>query len=91
MGRDYSDKIPFYEVRLRHLTVDEAMLEIDRGLNEALLAGARQMMVIHGKSGGTLRLLVRQQLGKHPLVKSLRAGGWGEGGAGVTIVELAGS
>lgn len=78
-----------FEVRLRHLTVDEAMLELDRGLNDAIMAGASRIHVIHGKGTGTLRLLVRQQLGKHPLVKSLRAGGRGEGGAGVTVVELA--
>ncbi len=85
----YSEPRPG-EIRLRHLTVDEAMLEIDRGLNEALMAGFTRIRVIHGKGSGTLRLLVRQQLGRHPLVKSLKPGGRAEGGAGVTIVELNG-
>ena len=76
------------EVHLRHLTVDEALLELDKYLNDAFMAGLYQVRVIHGKGTGTLRLIVREQLAKHPLVKSYRPGGYGEGGAGVTIVEL---
>ncbi len=77
------------EVRLRQLTVDEALLKLDKYLNEALMAGLYQVRVIHGKGSGTLRQMVRQQLAKHPLVKSYRTGEYGEGGTGVTIVELA--
>jgi DNA mismatch repair protein MutS2 len=77
------------EVHLRHLTVDEALLKLDRFLNDAFVAGLHQVSVIHGKGTGTLRQAVREQLAEHPLVKSYRPGGYGEGGAGVTIVELA--
>ena len=77
------------EVRLRHLTVDEAMPKLDQYLHDAFMAGLYQIKVIHGKGTGTLRQLVQEQLAKHPLVKSYRPGGYGEGGAGVTIVELA--
>ena len=77
------------EVRLRRLTVDEALLKLDRYLNDAFMAGLYQVRVVHGKGTGTLRRVVREQLAKHPLVKSYRPGGYGEGGAGVTIVELA--
>ena len=76
------------EVHLRRLTVDEAWLKLDRYLNDAFMAGLYQVRVIHGKGTGTLRQVVREQLAKHPLVKSYRLGGYGEGGAGVTIVEL---
>jgi len=76
-------------VHLRHLTVDEALLKLDRFLNDAFVAGLHQVSVIHGKGTGTLRQAVREQLAEHPLVKSYRPGGYGEGGAGVTIVELA--
>ena len=76
------------EVHLRHLTVDEALLKLDKYLNDALMAGLYQVRVVHGKGTGTLRQVVRKQLAKHPLVKSYRPGGYGEGGAGVTIVEL---
>ncbi len=77
------------EVRLRHLTVDEAMLKLEQYLNDAFMAGLYQDRVIHGKGTGTLRHAVRQRLAEHSLVKSYRPGGYGEGGGGVTVVELA--
>ena len=77
------------EVHLRHLTVDEATLKLDKYLNDAFMAGLYQVRVVHGKGTGTLRQRVGEQLAKHSLVKSYRLGGYGEGGAGVTIVELA--
>ena len=77
------------EVSLRHLTVDEALLKLDQYLNDAFMAGLYQVRVVHGKGTGTLRQAVREQLAKHSLVKSYRPGGYGEGGAGVTIVQLA--
>ena len=76
------------EVHLRRLTVDEALLKLDQYLDDAFLAGLYQVRVVHGKGTGTLRQVVRQRLAKHPLVKSYRPGVYGEGGAGVTIVEL---
>jgi len=76
------------EVHLRQLTADEALLKLDKYLNDAFMAGLYQVRVIHGKGTGTLRQVTREQLAKHPLVKSYRPGGYGEGGAGVTIVEL---
>jgi len=77
------------EVHLRHLTVDEALLKLDKYLNDAFMAGLYQVRVVHGKGTGILRQIVRKQLSKHPLVKSYRPGGYGEGGTGVTMVELA--
>ena len=76
------------EVYLRQLTVDDALLKLDKYLNDAFMAGLYQIRVIHGKGTGTLRQVIREQLAKHPLVKSYRAGDYGEGGAGVTIVAL---
>lgn len=76
------------EVYLRQLTVDDALLKLDKYLNDAFMAGLYQVRVIHGKGTGTLRQVIRGQLAKHPLVKSYRAGDYGEGGAGVTMVEL---
>ena len=77
------------EVYLRRLTVDEALLKLDRYLNDAFMAGLYQIKVVPGKGAGILRQVVREQLAKHPLVKSYRPGEYGEGGNGVTIVELA--
>jgi DNA mismatch repair protein MutS2 len=79
---------PINELHLRRLTVDEALIKLDRYLNNAFMAGLSQVKIIHGKGTGTLRQIVREQLSKHPLVSSYRPAGYGEGGDGVTIVEL---
>lgn len=77
------------ELRLRRLKVDEAMLKLDKYLNDAFLDNIPSVRIVHGKGTGTLRRAVHQALSEHPLVKSFRLGGWGEGDTGVTIVELA--
>ncbi len=77
------------EIYLRHLTVDEALLKLDKYLHDTFMAGLYQIRIVHGKGTGTLRQVVREQLAKHSLVESYRPGGYGEGGNGVTIVELA--
>ncbi len=77
------------EIHLRRLTIDEALLKLDQYLNDAFMAGLYQVRVIHGKGTGSLRQAVQEQLSQHPLVKSYRLGGYGEGGTGVTMVELA--
>jgi len=76
------------ELHLRHLTLDEALPKLDKYLNDAFMAGLYRVKIIHGKGTGTLRQAVRKILDKHPLVGSYRPAGYGEGGAGVTIVEL---
>jgi DNA mismatch repair protein MutS2 len=76
------------ELRLRHLTVDEAWFRLDQYLNDAFMAGLPLVRVVHGKGTGTLRQAVHEVLAKHPLVKSFRLGDYGEGDYGVTIVEL---
>ncbi len=76
------------EVHLRRLTVDEALLKLDKYLDDAFMVGLYQVRVVHGKGTGTLRQAVQEQLSRHSLVKSYRLGKYGEGGAGVTIVEL---
>jgi DNA mismatch repair protein MutS2 len=78
-----------HEVHLRRLTIDEALFKLDQYLHDSFVAGLYQVRVVHGKGTGTLRRAVREELGRHPLVKSYRPGGYGEGGAGVTVVELA--
>jgi len=77
------------ELRLRHLTVDEALFRLDQYLNDAFMAGLPLVHIVHGKGTGTLRRAVHEMLAKHPLVKSYRLGDYGEGDYGVTIVELA--
>ena len=77
------------EIKLRQLTVDEALLKLDKYLHDAFMAGLYQVRVVHGKGTGTLRQAIQEELARHPLVKSCRIGEYGEGGSGVTIVQLA--
>ena len=88
--REYDTEVPpVNELRLRHLTLDEALPRLDQFLHDTFMAGLIQVRIIHGKGTGTLRQTVRRVVGKHPLVKSFRPGDYGEGGEGVTVVELA--
>jgi len=77
------------EVMLRRLTVEEALARLDQYLNDAFTAGLYSVRVVHGKGTGTLRLVVRRELAQHPLVESFRPADPWEGGAGVTVVQLA--
>ena len=76
------------ELRLRHLTVDEALWQLDQYLNDAFMAGLPSVHIVHGKGTGKLRCAVHNSLTRHPLVASYRLGDYGEGDYGVTIVEL---
>ncbi len=76
------------EIRLRRLTVDEAVCRLDQYLSDAFMAGLSCVRIVHGKGTGRLRCAVHDFLAKHPLVKSYRLGDYGEGDYGVTVVEL---
>jgi len=78
-----------YEIMLRRLTVEEALEKLDRSLHDAFIAGLHEVRVVHGKGTGTLRQAMSRELSRHPLVESYRQGGYGEGGLGVTVVQLA--
>lgn len=73
---------------LRGMTADEALLEIEKYLDDAFLAGLSSVILIHGKGTGALRSAVQRELKNHPRVKSFRLGEVGEGGAGATVVSL---
>jgi DNA mismatch repair protein MutS2 len=75
-------------LRLRHLTVDEALPKVQDFLHDTYSSGYRTVRIIHGKGPGVLRETIRRELKNHPLVKSYRAGGKAEGGEGVTVVEF---
>lgn len=76
------------ELDLRGETVLDALLEVDRFLDNAQLNGLNQVTIIHGKGTGALRKAVQDHLKRHSAVKSYRLGVYGEGESGVTIVEL---
>ncbi len=76
------------ELDVRGQTSDEALMNVDQFIDSAVLAGINLLTIIHGKGTGALRAAVQQHLKRHPNVKSFRLGTFGEGEAGVTIVEL---
>lgn len=76
------------ELNLIGKTVDEALFELDKYLDDAYLAHLPQVYIIHGKGTGTLRNAIQTHLKKCPYVKSYRNGEHGEGGAGATVVEF---
>ena len=75
-------------IDLRGYMVDEAIYEIDKYLDDAFLAGYDSVQIIHGKGTGALRKGVQEHLKRHHYVKTMRIGGFDEGGAGVTVVEI---
>jgi DNA mismatch repair protein MutS2 len=82
---------PGVELDLRGMRVEEVAEQLDKYLDDAFLATLPFVRVIHGKGTGTLRRAVRQQLDRHPLVRSHRPGERGEGDEGVTIAYLTGN
>ena len=76
------------DLDLRGMNAEEALLEVDLFIDNAVMAGLERLTVIHGKGTGVLRAAVQQHLKRHPSVKGYRLGTFGEGEAGVTIVEL---
>ncbi|MBO4953027.1 MAG: endonuclease MutS2 [Lachnospiraceae bacterium] len=76
------------ELNVMGKTVDEACFEIDKYLDDAVLAHISRVTIIHGKGTGALRKGIWQYLKNHPLVQSYRSGEFGEGEYGVTIVDL---
>ncbi|HWT27352.1 MAG TPA: Smr/MutS family protein, partial [Mobilitalea sp.] len=76
------------EINLIGKTVDEALSDLDKYLDDAYLAHLPQVTVIHGRGTGALKNAVHSHLKKLKYVKSYRVGGFGEGDHGVTIVEF---
>ncbi|HAV10465.1 MAG TPA: hypothetical protein DCX22_02480 [Dehalococcoidia bacterium] len=76
------------ELDLHRLTVDEAIEELELYLYEAFKRRLSLVRINHGKGTGALRQAVHRELRRNSMVKSFRPGGYGEGGVGVTIVEI---
>lgn len=83
-----SDAPVMTEVDVRGEDSIEAVMNVDRAIDSALLSGIHQLTIIHGKGTGVLRTAVQQHLRRHPSVRTYRLGVFGEGESGVTIVEL---
>lgn len=85
MAKSYSVSA---EINLIGMTSDEALVELDKYLDDAYLAHLSPVRVVHGKGSGILRKAVHQYLRRQKHVASYRLGEYGEGDAGVTIVEF---
>ena len=76
------------EINLLGKTVDEAISELDKYLDDAYIAHLKTVRIVHGKGTGALRKGVHNYLKRQKHVASYRLGEFGEGDAGVTIVEF---
>jgi len=80
---------PGMELDLRGQVAEEALIELDKYLDQAFTAHLPWVRIIHGKGSGVLRQTVRQALSGHAQVSSYRPGEGSEGGEGVTVAKLA--
>lgn len=76
------------EIDLRGMRGDEALMQVQYFIDDAILAGASQVRILHGKGNGILRQMIRQYLATVPNVRSYRDEHVQFGGAGITVVEL---
>ena len=76
------------EINLLGRTVDEALAELEKYLDDAYLSHLETVRIVHGKGTGALRNAVWDRLKKIKYVKSYRLAEYGEGDAGVTIVTF---
>ncbi|MFD2926170.1 endonuclease MutS2 [Halobacillus naozhouensis] len=84
-GKGYHVKT---ELDLRGERYEEALNQLEKYIDDALLANYPRVSIIHGKGTGALRTAVQNYAKNHRQVDSYRAGGMNEGGSGVTVLEL---
>lgn len=76
------------EISLRGMLVDDALYELEKYLDDAMLAGLDRVLVVHGKGTGALRRAVHDYVRTHPHVKNWHIADQSSGGYGATVVEL---
>jgi DNA mismatch repair protein MutS2 len=76
------------EVDVRGCRAEEALVIVDKFLDDCLVSGQVFARIIHGKGTGRLRETLHEHLRKHPSGVKFRLGEWGEGDYGVTVVDL---
>ncbi|MDD7735291.1 MAG: endonuclease MutS2, partial [Bacillales bacterium] len=81
-----TSKVVKLECNLIGLRVEEALSELDKYIDDALVAHYKEVRIIHGSGTGRLRSAVHDYLNKRKEIKSYRLGGLGEGGVGATVV-----
>ena len=85
---DIAARVVRQEVDVRGMALDEAIPEVQKFLDDAMLSSLNEVSIIHGNGSGILRAGIAECLRRHPCVASFRLGRYGEGETGVTIVSL---
>ena len=75
-------------INVRGSSLDDAVMDVDKYLDDAYIAGLKEVTVIHGRGEGILRDGLQQMMKGHKHVARFRKGAYNEGGDGVTIVQL---
>lgn len=83
-----NSRIASSEISVRGQKLEEALSNVDKYLDDAMMSGFNEVTIIHGKGQGILRNGIHEMLRAHPHVESFRLGKYGEGEWGVTIVSL---
>ncbi len=86
--KKFAPSNPNFEINVIGMTTDEALPEVENFLDKAITDNLEQVKIIHGVGTGKLRNAIAQLLRRHRGVKEFRAGAYGEGEIGVTIVTL---
>lgn len=75
-------------VDVRGKNLDDAVMDVEKYIDDAFISGLEQVTIIHGRGEGILRKGIQEMLKRHKNVKSFRKGGFNEGGDGVTVIKL---
>lgn len=76
------------QLDIRGYRADEAIIEVEHYIDDALLLSTKEISILHGKGNGILRQVIREYLATHPCVKKFRDEHVEHGGTGITVVEL---
>ena len=89
-GRLYKKKAQTIStsVDVRGKNMDDAVMDVEKYIDDAFISGLGEVTVIHGRGEGILRKGIQEMLRRNRNVESFRSGGFNEGGDGVTVVKL---
>jgi DNA mismatch repair protein MutS2 len=77
-----------YEIDLRGQRAEDAVVNLDKFIDQALLVGLSEIRILHGKGTGALKVTISEYLRTHPAVRNQKEAAWNDGAAGVTLVQL---